>query len=669
MRFAEEILLLLLKEDTGYVVPIPEWKMSCALAGAVLMDLAMENRIDSDLETLTVIDATPTGDDLLDPTLAEIAADDETHAPQYWVERIAQRADAITESALEGMVEMGILDFDSGGFWSLSAKVERSGRYPTVDGRAGEEIKGRIMRTLLDDEIPDPREVAIIGLVNNCGGFQALMEPEAYELAKERIELFSGMDLIGRTIAAAVRSSYRPPESMRSIRRRQLPVVGLSAMLFSKIFRSGNLPEFMAEQSEVHGPVFELRAPGRRLVVLAGASANRWVGRKGRHFLRTRDYLEDFQTQWGTARSIASMDGAEHFRMRKAVRAGNARAVVEDRLAEVFALGRRSFREWGIGKAVPDGGEMTCQRLIGEQIARLSASIDPSGGGAVLDDLLRYEYRALLVHVLGILPKFTLRTRKMKRALASILDLYAQIHASHTPAQRAGKRRDLVDDLMELHQGDPQFLPETDLGFAFIAPLIAGHYLGSAMAFAIYEMLVNPHLKDAIAAEADALFANGTPVAADLDLDAIDATHRFAMETLRLHPVIPMQMRTAMNAFEIDGMEIPAGSNVMVAFPAPHFMDKHFKEPRKFDIERFAPPREEHRQPGAYAPFGMGTHMCGGSRWAEFQMAANLLLIARHLELEMVPANYKLKLDPLPKISLNKRFGFRVAGYRHPIDP
>ena len=50
-------------------------------------------------------------------------------------------------------------------------------------------------------------------------------------------------------------------------------------------------------------------------------------------------------------------------------------------------------------------------------------------------------------------------------------------------------------------------------------------------------------------------------------------------------------------------------------------------------------------------------------------MVANLLLIARHLELEMVPANYKLKLNPLPKISLNKRFAFRVTGYRHPIDP
>ena len=83
MRFAEEILPLLLDENTGYFAPIPEWKMSCALAGGVLMDLAIENRIDSDLDSLTLIDATPTGDEFLDPMLEEIADDPHHHGPQY----------------------------------------------------------------------------------------------------------------------------------------------------------------------------------------------------------------------------------------------------------------------------------------------------------------------------------------------------------------------------------------------------------------------------------------------------------------------------------------------------------------------------------------------------------------------------------------------------------
>ena len=662
MRFSEEVLLSLLSEETGYFLPIPEWKMSCVLAGSVLIDLSLEDRIDSDLETLFLVDSTPTGDELLDPVLEEIAQDTETRTPQYWVERIARRSDEISSATLERLVEAGVLQTDAGEFWSVSSRVARSKRYPMADGQSREEIKTRIMRALFSDEYPDPRDIAVIGLLNGCGGMRVLLEPEEYESAEERIELFSRMDLIGRTIANAVSSSYRPPASMRSVRRRAIPTVGLYGLFSSRTFLSGNVPKFMAEKAGEVGPVFRLGTGRRKFIVLAGAEMNRWVGRKGRLFLRTRDYIEDFQQEWGTARSIASMDGGDHFRMRKAMRAGVGRAVVEDRLDEVLALGRRNFAEWGIGGIM--AAEAACQRMVAEQIARLSLSVDP---GDILDDLIDYEYRALLVHVHRLLPKLTLRTPAMKRARARVMDFYAQIHAAHTPAQRQGKRRDLIDDLMELHHSDPQFLPETDLGFAFIAAIIAGHYTASALSFAIYELLANPDLHERIAAEADALFANGDPAAGDLNPSAIDVTHRFVMEVLRLHPVIPMHSRTAMNAFEVEGFEVPASSRVLVAFPAAHFDGNYFEDPDRFDIDRYAPPRNEHRQTGAYVPFGIGTHICGGSQWTEFQLAVDLLLVARHLELEMVPANYKLKISPLPKMSPRKSFKFRVKRYRHPV--
>ena len=86
LRFAEEIILLLLEDEGGRFVRVPSWSMNYALAGAVLMDLAMEDRIDTDLESLLLIDSTPVGDSLLDPTLAEIAAG-EPHDTRHWVER------------------------------------------------------------------------------------------------------------------------------------------------------------------------------------------------------------------------------------------------------------------------------------------------------------------------------------------------------------------------------------------------------------------------------------------------------------------------------------------------------------------------------------------------------------------------------------------------------
>ena len=72
MRLAEE-LLLLLRDEEGALSRAPEWLVRYALGGAVLMDLALKNRIDTDAQRLFLIDSTPVGDRLLDPMLAEIA--------------------------------------------------------------------------------------------------------------------------------------------------------------------------------------------------------------------------------------------------------------------------------------------------------------------------------------------------------------------------------------------------------------------------------------------------------------------------------------------------------------------------------------------------------------------------------------------------------------------
>ena len=79
LRFVEEIILLLLRDDGGRFINVPRWSLDYALAGGVLMDLAMEDRIDTDLDGLVLLDATPTGDNLLDEALADIAGGREAH--------------------------------------------------------------------------------------------------------------------------------------------------------------------------------------------------------------------------------------------------------------------------------------------------------------------------------------------------------------------------------------------------------------------------------------------------------------------------------------------------------------------------------------------------------------------------------------------------------------
>jgi len=163
----------------------------------VLMDLALENRIDTDLEKLFLVDATPVGNSLLDPMLEEIARATETHDARYWVEHAAGRAAEIRETALDRLVSKGILARQDERFlW-----VFRSRRYPVVDGKAEREVKLRIMEVLFSDMIPDPRDIVIIALADACGIFKFLLSRRELKNVQQRIDEVRRMELIGRAVA------------------------------------------------------------------------------------------------------------------------------------------------------------------------------------------------------------------------------------------------------------------------------------------------------------------------------------------------------------------------------------------------------------------------------------------------------------------------------------
>ena len=199
LRFVEEIILLLLHDDDGRFVHVPRWSLEYAIAGGVLMDLAMENRIDTDLKNLILVDATPVGDSLLDPTLAEIEKGEKRDA-RFWVEHTARRAYEIREQALSRLLDRGILERQDDRFlW-----VFQSRRYPVIDGKAERDVKLRIMGVLFSDEIPYPRDVMIICLADACGIFKELLSRRELVKATARIEQVRKLDLIGQAMSQAI---------------------------------------------------------------------------------------------------------------------------------------------------------------------------------------------------------------------------------------------------------------------------------------------------------------------------------------------------------------------------------------------------------------------------------------------------------------------------------
>ncbi len=202
LSFPEEILLLMLHDEDGSFLPVPEMSMRCALAGAVLMELAQAARIDTDTEKFFLVNTEPTGNGLLDTTLKRIAEADGDRSTRYWVESVSSEADRIREEALAGLVDKGILSREEDRLlWVFGSR-----RYPIIDGDAEREVKLRVLGVLRDpEEIPDPRDAVIIGLCNCCGLFAEMLSAQELHSLQGRINEISGYDLIGQAVAKSIR--------------------------------------------------------------------------------------------------------------------------------------------------------------------------------------------------------------------------------------------------------------------------------------------------------------------------------------------------------------------------------------------------------------------------------------------------------------------------------
>lgn len=193
--FPEEILLLLLRDEDGSFLPIDKYVLERALVGSVLIELAFADRIDTDPTQLIVIDCTPTGKPLLDRTLERIAGSKKIRDTKVWIEMLSsEEGAAIRENVLTSLVERGILEQQKKKFmW-----VFRSSRYPVIDRMAKRDIKKRIMGILFSNEIPGPRDIALICLADVCDILRVIFKESEITQITPRIKQLRKMDLIGR---------------------------------------------------------------------------------------------------------------------------------------------------------------------------------------------------------------------------------------------------------------------------------------------------------------------------------------------------------------------------------------------------------------------------------------------------------------------------------------
>ncbi len=275
--------------------------------------------------------------------------------------------------------------------------------------------------------------------------------------------------------------------------------------------------------------------------------------------------------------------------------------------------------------------EIVLRSIVGTDLDRLSAEM----GGNPFEVVTKDSGRNL---------QFAFKFRSLTKLIAALI-----------ARRRAGGEEhfDFLGMLLAARDKDSGApMPERELIDEVLTLIVAGHETtASALNWTWYLISQHPQVEARLHAEIDAAAEEPAPGLAQME--SLPYTQQVINEALRLYPPGWLLSRRAIEADELGGYAVPAGSNVLLPLYLLHRHPQFWTEPEAFRPERFAPDQEGTRPRFAYMPFAAGPRHCIGESLAMFEMLMHLYKLARHYRLRYVP-DRPLELEA--QINLRTRY-------------
>ena len=328
---------------------------------------------------------------------------------------------------------------------------------------------------------------------------------------------------------------------------------------------------------------------------------------------------------------------------------GNAMAALADRLAA----------RWTAGETRDVAAEMARLTLaiVGRTLFDADVESEADEIGEALTTALSLFGRTFTLPYFELLDRLPLpMNRRFEKAKARIDATIARLIEER---RRAPGGTDLLSLLVGASdvEGDGGGMTDAQVRDEAITIFLAGHETtANALAWTWYLLSQNPEAEARLHAEVDAALGGRAPSAADLP--GLRWTEMVFAESMRLYPPAWIIGRRAMEPYAIGGYSVPKGSIVVACQWVTHRDPRLFRDPERFDPERFLPAAKEARPRFAYFPFGGGPRVCIGEGFAWMEGVLVLAAIARRWRLRLVPGQ---SIVPAPSITLRPRDGIRMT--------
>ncbi|WP_188188864.1 GOLPH3/VPS74 family protein [Nonomuraea sp. SYSU D8015] len=193
VTIAEELLLLAYNEQGRPLVNTTQ--LDPALAGVLLAELAVEERVELSDKKLRVKDPAPVGDAELDATLARIAAESKERKPTWWVQRL--QSHKVRKRLLAKLADARVLSEERGKVLGVFPVTRWPEAHPGVEA----DVRERVSAVLAGVD-PDARTAVLIAIMHAAKLDRKAFPGASKERIKEIAEGAWAADAVAKTIAA-----------------------------------------------------------------------------------------------------------------------------------------------------------------------------------------------------------------------------------------------------------------------------------------------------------------------------------------------------------------------------------------------------------------------------------------------------------------------------------
>lgn len=353
---------------------------------------------------------------------------------------------------------------------------------------------------------------------------------------------------------------------------------------------------------------------------------------------------------------LLTSEGEHHVRQRRLLQPAFHRERLHSYGAVMTAYAREARDRFAPHTEIDMKGEM--MRLTLAIVSRSLFDSDIEGDarhvGVAMAELLR-SFRVFLLPFAQLIRRLPLpRNRRLDKALASVKQIVDRMIQEHRTA--GPNKDDLLSTLLSIRDEDGSALSDEQLRDEILTLFVAGHETTAlALTWTWYLLSRNPQCEKRMHDEIDSVLGGRMP--AFEDIPHLVYTESIIAESLRLYPPVWLMGRMAKEDFELNGVAISKGSICLMSPYLMHHDTRFFPDPERFDPQRWSPELRDARPKFSYFPFGGGTRVCIGERFAWAELILVIATFAQKWRFRMAADS---PVMPVPRLTLQPSQAVRM---------